>query len=141
VSTIPLFSIFSAVSELVVTVAVLYVIISNMRGQILKWKLLLAVLLFEVFVNVGYMIYRMSHITGEAGESLSPLLRGLAGLHGALSLIMLLVLIQLSFLAYWEMRRGRQYFQEHRVLSVLFIIMWLVSVLSGELFFVLRYLS
>jgi hypothetical protein len=141
VSTIPLFSIFSAVSELVVTVAVLYVIISNMRGQILKWKLLLAVLLFEVFVNVGYMIYRMSHITGEAGGSLSPLLRGLAGLHGALSLVMLLVLIQLSFLAYWEMRRGRQYFQEHRVLSVLFIIMWLVSVLSGELFFVLRYLS
>nr|BAL53769.1 hypothetical protein HGMM_F08F07C28 [uncultured Acetothermia bacterium]BAL59467.1 hypothetical protein HGMM_OP4C103 [Candidatus Acetothermum autotrophicum] len=140
-NAIPVFSIFSAASELVVTALVLYVIISNMRGQVLRWKLLLAVLLFEVLVNVGYMIYRASHMAGETSEALSPLLRGLAGFHGALSLIMLLVLIQLSFLAYWQMQRGRQYFQEHRVISVLFIVVWLVSVLSGELFFALRYLA
>lgn len=138
---IPVFSIFSAVSELAVTAAVLYVIISNMHGQALKWKLLLAVLVFEIFVNVGYMVYRASHIAAETSAALSPMLRGLAGFHGALSLLMLLVLIQLSFLAYWQMQRGRQYFQEHKIVSVLFIIWWLISVLSGELFFVLRYLS
>lgn len=138
--TIPLFSVFAALSEVIVTIAVLYVIISNMRGQVLKWKLLLAALLFEVLVNVSYMIYRASHITSETGETLSPMLRGLAGFHGALSLVMLLVLIQMSFLAYRQMHRGQQFFQEHRIASILFIVWWLISVFSGELFFVLRYL-
>lgn len=139
-NTIPLFSVFSAVSELVVTVAVLYVIISNMRGHALKWKLLLAALAFEIFANVSYMVYRASYIATGTDETLTPMLRGLAGFHGALSLVMLLVLIQMSFIAYRQMQCGRQYFREHKVVSILFIIWWLVSVLSGELFFVLRYL-
>ena len=40
---VPLFSIFSAVSELFVTAIVLYAIIKNMKGGPLPWKMLGAV--------------------------------------------------------------------------------------------------
>ncbi len=137
---IPAFSIFSAISELFVTAAVLYVIISNMRGQTLKWKLLFGTLAFELFINISYMFYRTSAIAAENPENLAPTLRGLAAFHGALSLVMFLVLVMLSFVAYRHMHLGRHYFQEHKAISILFLVWWLISVGSGELFFVLRYL-
>lgn len=137
---IPAFSIFSAISELFVTAAVLYVIISNMRGQALKWKLLFGTLAFELFINISYMFYRTSAIAAENAENLAPLLSGLAAFHGALSLVMFLVLIALSLAAYRQMHLGRHYFQGHKAISIIFLIWWLISVASGELFFVLRYL-
>lgn len=140
-NAIPAFSIFSAVSELLVTAAVLYVIISNMRGDVLKWKLLFGTLAFEIFVNVSYMFYRTSAIAAETTEALTPALRTLAAFHGGLSFVMLLSLIMLSFIAYRQALLGRHYFQEHKAVSVIFIVWWLISVGSGELLFVLLYLT
>ena len=52
---IPAFSIFSAITELFVSIAILYVIISNMHGRPLAWQLLIATLAFETIFNISYM--------------------------------------------------------------------------------------
>ena len=56
---IPAFSIFSAISEIFVTIGVLYAIITGIRsGKIPKW-IMGGVLLFELCVNIVYMAGRV----------------------------------------------------------------------------------
>lgn len=136
--TIPAFSIFSAVSELFVTAAVLYAVVRELRGGGLAWRLLGGVLLFEVLVNVVYMARRAAQ--ADAEEELSPLLRVLYPAHGMLSLLMLAALVVVYLLAVGDMRGGRAtWFRRHAGLTWGLIVLWVVSVLSGELIFVLRY--
>jgi len=140
---IPTFSQVAAISELLITAAVLYVIISNLRGRPLAWKLLLAALLYESALNIPYMIRKLP--VSEGGTSpaaeLSPALTALAAFHGMLSLLMFLALWVMGVIAYLHMRQGRRFFQEHPVLSLAFIAVWIISVASGELLFILRYLT
>jgi len=131
---IPAFSIFSSISELFVTFAVLYTVISNLRGRPLKWKLLGCVLLFEVCVNVMYMVNRAPH------AETSGTLRALFAIHGILSLFMLVSLLLIYMIATFDYKAGHPtWFQRHRVGSWVFVTLWLVAVGSGEIAFVWRY--
>ncbi len=111
-----------------------------MRGRKLKWKLLFTVIAFEIVVNVSYMIYRLFGFATERIEIESKLLRSLAGFHGILSFIMLVLLIILSYIAYKESKNNRNFFQEHKPISIIFIILWLMSLASGYIFFALFYI-
>lgn len=135
---IPAFSIFSAMSEILVTIVVLFTVTANLRGRPLRWRLLGAFLLFEVCVNVVYMIMRAGHFDAET--ELSGALATLLMMHGILSLVMLIGLILLYLISTFDFKAGHAtWFQRHKAATWVFLVMWLISVGSGEAAFVWRY--
>ena len=138
---IPAFSVFSAVSELFVTAGVLYVIRRNWTRRPFPFALFLVVSLFEALVNVMYMASR-SAAASSAGstEAISTGMKIAYAGHGLLSLLAYLIFVVLGTLAYQEQKAGRWFFPSRPALTWSFLVLWLVSIGSGETIFVLRYL-
>ena len=138
---IPAFSIFSAVSELFVTAGVLYVVRRNWTRRPFPFGLFLAVSLFEGLVNVMYMANRSASASAPAAaEALSTAMKIGYAAHGLLSLIAYLVFVVLGTLAHQEQKAGRWFFRDHPALTWTFLVLWAISIGSGEAIFVLRYL-
>jgi hypothetical protein len=137
--TIPPFSIFSAVSELFVTAAVFYMVRLNWTRRPFPLPLFIAVALFEAFVNVVYMAKRSSH-AATGVDVISPTMKLLFAGHGILSLFAFLWFVVLAVFAWQDQRAGRYFFRDRPVLTWAFLAVWFVSVGSGEVLFVLRYL-
>ena len=140
---IPPFSIFSAVSELFVTAGVLYVIRRNWTRRPFPFALFLTVSLFEALVNVMYMANRSAAAasTAAGGESLPTGMKIAFAAHGLLSLVAYLVFVLLGVLAYQEFKGGRYFFRERAGLTWTFLVVWFISIGSGETLFALRYLK
>jgi uncharacterized membrane protein YozB (DUF420 family) len=139
--SIPPFSIFSAISELFVTAGVIYVIRRNWTRRTFSLGIFMGVALFEAFVNVLYMANRAAEATsGPARHAIDPGLRLFFAVHGLLSLVGYLVFVVLGVLAYQEQRRGRFFFREHPAVTWAFLVVWTISIVTGEAIFVLRYL-
>ena len=139
---IPPFSIFSAVSELFVTAGVLFGVYRNWTRRPFPFSLFLAVSLFEALVNVMYMANRSAAAAAPgAAEVLSTALKIGFAAHGMLSLFAYVVFVVLGVLAYQEQRAGRWYFRDHPVLMWSFLVVWTISIGSGEVIFWLRYLG
>lgn len=137
--TIPAFSIFSALSELLVTAGVFVVIRRNWTRRGFPLSLFLTVCLFEALVNVMYMASRAS--AAAAGhDSVSQGMKIFFAVHGLLSLLAYIAFVILGILAYQEQRRGRFFFRERPALTWVFLAVWTVSIVSGEVIFVARYL-
>jgi uncharacterized membrane protein YozB (DUF420 family) len=140
---IPPFSIFSAISELFVTAGVFYVIRRNWTQRPFPFALFLTVALFEALVNVMYMANRSATAASAApghAEALSTGMKVFYASHGLLSLGAFLVFVVLGTLAHQEQRAGRWFFRDHPTLTRVFLVIWTISILSGEAIFVLRYL-
>ena len=138
---IPPFSIFSAISELFVTAGVFYVIPRNWTKRPFPFALFIGVALFEALVNVMYMANRSAAAAAPgAAEQLSTAMKIGYAAHGLLSLVAYLVFVVLGVLAYQEQRAGRWFFREHATLTWVFLVLWTISIGSGETIFVLRYL-
>jgi hypothetical protein len=60
--------------------------------------------------------------------------------HGLLSLLAYLIFVVLGTLAYQEQKAGRWFFPSRPALTWSFLVLWLVSIGSGEVIFVLHYL-
>lgn len=136
---IPPFSVFSAVSELFVTAGVLWIVRRNWTRRPFPVALLLAVALFEALVNVLYMANRAA----QAAAGHVPLGTGMKlffAAHGILSLVAFVGFVILALIAWQEQRAGRWFFREHPRLTWTFVILWLVSIGTGEAIFVMRYL-
>jgi hypothetical protein len=136
---IPPFSIFSAVSELFVTAGVIYVIARNWKQRPFPLGLFLGVAVFEAFVNVLYMANR----SARAASGADPISTGMKiafAAHGMLSLLAYLVFVVLGVIAWQEQRAGRYFFRERPVLTWTFVTVWMISILSGEVMFAVRYL-
>lgn len=131
------FSTFSAISELFVTAAVLYVVIGNFRGKPFPVALAFGTAIFEFCVNMFYMIARMNHV--GAKPELSKTMYALAAIHGSLSLFVFIAYVTLAALAYLDWRRGRFYFQEHKVQMYVFLFFWMLSVGSGEALYFMKF--
>ena len=137
--SIPPFSIFSAVSELFVTAGVLLIVRRNWTRRTFPLGMFLAVALFEALVNVMYMANRSAQAASGA-HPLAPGLRLFYALHGMLSLIAYLVFVILAVFAYQDQREGRFWFRDRPALTWSFLILWTVSIVSGESIFAVRYL-
>ncbi|MGH7740930.1 MAG: hypothetical protein ACRENS_02790 [Candidatus Eiseniibacteriota bacterium] len=135
---IPAFSIFSAISELFVTAGVFWVIRRNWTRRPFPFALFLTVALFEALVNVMYMASRSS--AAASGQSVAPNLRIFFALHGMLSLLAYLVFVILGVLAYQEQKEGRYWFRDRPAITWTFLVVWTISIGSGEVLFVMRYL-
>ena len=136
---IPPFSIFSAVSELFVTAGVFYVVRRNWTRRTFPLALLIGVALFEALVNVVYMANRAARASSGA-DTLSTGMKIFFAAHGMLSLLAYLVFVVLAVFAWQDQRAGRWFFRERPALTGSFLVAWTVSVVSGEVLFVLRYL-
>jgi uncharacterized membrane protein YozB (DUF420 family) len=139
-SGIPAFSMFSAVSELFVTAGVLYIMRRNWTRRTFSVAVFLVVALFEAFVNVMYMSTRAA----RASAGTEPVAAGLKmffAVHGMLSLIAYLGFVVLAVFAVQEQKQGRYFFRDHPALTWTFLALWIVSVGSGEVLFVLRYFA
>jgi hypothetical protein len=138
---IPPFSVFSAISELFVTAGVFYVIRRNWTRQPFPFALFLTVSLFEALVNVMYMANRSAaaSVPGTK-EALSTGMKLAYAGHGLLSLVAYLVFVVLGVLAYQEQKAGRWFFRERPALTWTFLVIWVISIGSGEAIFTLRYL-
>ena len=136
---IPAFSLFSAISELFVTAAVFYVVYRNWTRRPVPLPLFIAVALFEAMVNVAYMATRASRASAGA-DTLSPTMKIMFAAHGMLSLLAFLIFVVLAVYAWLDQRGGRWFFRERPALTWAFLILWTVSIGSGEVLFALRYL-
>ena len=77
----------------------------------------------------------------DADPSLSASLKLFAAAHGILSLLMLIGLIVMFILAVADEKSGRPgWFRRRPALTYAFLGLWMISVASGEAFFVMRYL-
>lgn len=137
--TIPAFSLFSAISELFVTAGVLFVVWASWNRRRFPGPLLLGLALFEALVNVLYMANRAAHAATGADAISSGMKIFYAG-HGMLSLIAYIAFVILGVLAFQEQRVGRWFFREHPKVTWAFLAIWVVSIVSGEVIFALRYL-
>ena len=137
--SIPAFSIFSAISELFVTAGVFYMVRLNWTRRPFPLPLFLGIALFEALVNVVYMANRASRAATGA-DVISPAMKVFFAAHGTLSLLAYLVFVILAVFAWQDQRSGRFYFRERPALTWAFLAVWVVSVASGEVLFVLRYL-
>lgn len=138
---IPPFSLFSAISELFVTAGVLFVVRRNWTRRPFPFALFLVVSLFEALVNVMYMANRSAAASApNATVVLSTGMKIAFAAHGLLSLVAYLVFVVLGVLAYQEFKAGRWFFRERPVLTWGFLVLWTISIGSGETLFVLRYL-
>ena len=135
----PPFSLFSAISELFVTAGVLWVIRRNWTRRTFPLGVFLTVALFEALVNVMYMASRSSAAASGAAP-MSSGMRLFFALHGMLSLVAYLVFVVLGVLAYQDQRENRFWFRDRPAVTWTFIVVWLVSIGSGEALFVARYL-
>lgn len=137
--SVPAFSIFSAVSELFVTAGVFWIVRRNWTRRPFPVAVLLVVALFEALVNVLYMANRAS-LAATGREALSTGMKLFYAGHGLLSLVAYVVFVILALLAWEEQRAGRWFFREHPALTWSFVVIWLISIGTGEAIFVLRYL-
>ena len=138
---IPAFSLFSAISELFVTAGVLFIIRRNWTRRRFALSLFLVVALFEALVNVLYMANRAAQAAAGPHAALSTGMKIFFAAHGMLSLLAYLVFVLLGVFAYQEQRAGRYFFRERPVLTWTFLVVWTVSIVSGEVIFALRYLG
>lgn len=129
------FSTFTAVSELFVTAAVFYVVYSNWQRRPFPAKLAFGVAAFEFLVNMLYMIFRMQQ--GPAPQHGQGMI-ALYAIHGSLSLLIFIAYVSLICLAYFDSKKGKFYFREHPVQTAIFIVLWLLSVGSGEVIYFLN---
>ena len=136
---IPPFSIFSAISELFVTVGVLYVVRRNWTRRPFPLWLFLSVALFEALVNVTYMATRTAR-AASGHDVVSSSMRLFFAAHGMLSLLAYLWFVVLGVIASVNQQAGKFWFRDHPAHTVAFLVTWALSILSGETIFVTRYL-
>jgi len=137
---IPTFSIFSAISELFVTAGVLYIIRRNWTRRTFPLGVFLTVALFEAFINVMYMATKSAQASSGATTGLSPAMRIFYAGHGMLSLLAYLVFVVLGVFAYQDQKENRFWFRDRPRLTWTFLVVWTISIVSGEAIFVAHYL-
>jgi hypothetical protein len=136
---VPPLSIFSAASEVLVTAGVLYVVWANWNRRRFSGLIFLALALFEALVNVMYMASRAASASTGA-ETISTGMKVFFAAHGMLSLLAYIGFVILGVFAFQEQKVGHWFFRERPVLTTFFLLIWVVSVGSGEVIFAMRYL-
>ena len=134
----PFQSTFTLFAEIIITCIVLYIFYSGYyKNRFSKWLAGFA-LGYEIIFNISYMVSRMiTHSMAVSHDTAFEI--ALAAFHGTLSLIMFILLIVFLIFAWKNYSKGVNYFKEHRKMTILFLIFWLVSVLSGILFYLIEY--
>ena len=125
----PLASTITLIMELFVASLIFFVVYFGYARNIFAKKLALFAMVYEIFFNVGYMLYRS--LVHSKTYVLNPALKIVAMLHGVLSLAMLGAVVIFFMLAWKNYAKGIDYFLAHRMATIIFIFFWVVSLVSG----------
>lgn len=137
----PAFSTFSAIAEFFVTAGVFYIVLRSYRQKGFAWLFAAALVVFEFSVNMMYMIFRMREVSAAGSQHAaggSPYGLFMAA-HGMLSLLVFVLFVVFAYLAFVAMKRNRHFFQDHPGITWGFLGLWMLSVGSGEILYVLNY--
>ncbi|MDE2312161.1 MAG: hypothetical protein KGJ93_03715 [Patescibacteria group bacterium] len=137
---IPWFSTFTLITETLVTAGVLYTFYSGYKRGRFPRAVVAVTLGYEILFNISYMAYRTT-THQETGRPDSALHVAVAAFHGIFSLLMFLALLIFFTLAWKNYKRGANYFAIHKMLMKVFIVCWLLAILSGFLFYYEAYFS
>lgn len=132
-----LLSTITLVTELLVTTSVLYIFIDGYKNNTFHPKLLFVTLAYESLFNINYMAHRTKSV--ETAK-MAPWYIGLAAFHGIFSLLMFITLVIFFILAWLNFRKKINYFTKHSLFSKIFITCWMISIISGVVFYVITYL-
>ena len=133
----PLLSNVSLITELLVSASVIYTFYQGYKHNKFPTTLVSITLLYEILFNISYMATRTKSQVGSRTFNFDVLL---AIIHGTLSLIMFVALIVFMMIAWGRYKKGQNYFKDHKILTWVFLFFWTFSVLSGVLFYILRYI-
>lgn len=134
----PLQSTLTLFAEIIITIIVLYVFYSGYRKNKFPRYLAAFAIGYEIVFNISYMVSRMlTHNVAASRDTGIEI--ALAAFHGTLSLMMFILLIVFFVFAWKNYSKGTNYFKKRKKITVLFLIFWLVSVLSGILFYIVEY--
>lgn len=138
--TPPLFSTFSAVTELLVTAAVVWFFYNALKKADYRWGVITAALIYETLFNITYMVSRLALHTSSTDVERPGWYIGFVAFHGTLSLVMFLGLIALVVWAYERRKQGMEDpLGAHRKLSWTFLVLWFVSIGTGELIYIMQW--
>ncbi|KKU52049.1 MAG: hypothetical protein A3A28_03680 [Candidatus Sungbacteria bacterium RIFCSPLOWO2_01_FULL_47_32] len=138
---IPWYSTFTLGTELLVTLGVFYIIYSAYRKNVFPFALTAFVLSYEILFNISYMVYRTFSHQESASHVDSSFHIAVAIFHGIFSLLMFISLVVFMAIAWKKYRAGINFFREHSTLTKVFLVSWLIAVLSGALFYYEAYFS
>lgn len=133
-----LFSTMSAVTELGVSAAVYTFLWAAWRHGRFHRGLIVFALTYEVLVNISYMTYRL--IVPSEGVEYSAGMGMFLAFHGLLSLVMFIGLVGLVIAAWRAHGKGLNLFRLHPSATAAFAVLWAVSVITGEVIYVVTYL-
>lgn len=133
----PFYSTFTLITELFVTSSVLYVFYKGYKENVFKSKLAFATIAYEILFNISYMFMRSSTHRDDTTATKFHIM--LAASHGLSSLLMFVALIVFMLVAYNNYKRGVNFFKAHSKLSGAFLTFWMISVISGVVFYVNTY--
>jgi len=126
---IPIASTITLIMELIIASIIFFIIFKGFAKNIFLKKLSYFAIGYEIIFNVSYMLYRT--IASQPSTQLSNSLKIFAALHGSLSLIILVAVIWLFLKAGKAYAKNINYFKVHKIQTFLFILCWVISILSG----------
>ena len=136
---IPLWSTITLATELLVTLSVLYIFYKSYRTGRFPNILASITVAYEVIFNITYMASReLGHKNPSALEPSGVIL--LAIFHGIFSLVMFIALLVFLGIAWRAYRKGTNFFALHPKITISFIILWLIAVITGFAFYYVSYL-
>lgn len=135
-SGVPAYSIFGAVSSVLVTAAILFVFYRALTGHRFLAGLYNATVAFEGVFLVSYMAYDAVVHPAAANPDLPTWMLVVSGVHGLLSLVVFVALVYVAVAAHRRGRFGRNYLRDHAGLTWALGVLAILSLLSGELIFV-----
>ncbi len=135
---IPLFSTITLIAEIIISCIVFYTFYRSYMHNKFPTPLVAFALLYEITFNISYMATRVSANTEKIEI---PWHIVLAASHGILSLIMFISLIIFMLLAWKNYRKGINYFKQHKYITIIFLIFWSISIISGILLYFVEYFT
>jgi heme A synthase len=134
----PLYSTVTLFAEIVISSIIYYTLYQGYKNNRFPAKLAGFALLYEIVFNISYMASQVPE-HAKAAKVESAFVITLAIIHGILSLIMFIALLLFFLLAWRSYKKEINYFKAHKILTMLFLIFWTFSVVSGIIFYIVEY--
>lgn len=124
----PAYSTFALIAEPFVTAAVFYTFYQGYKHNRFPEKVAFGAVAYETFFNISYMFYKLPQHLSRFNKAWYA---ALGATHGILSIIMFVGLIVFLLLAQRNYKKGTNYFREHRNISIVFLVFWLIALFTG----------
>lgn len=138
----PLFSTFTLLTEILVTIAVLTIFHQGYKHNKFLKKLTIVTLLYETIFNISYMSYRALTHEAKVGSHIhTPFHIAAAAFHGIFSIIMFIALVIFLLVAMKKYKDEHNFFKAHKIITFIFLVLWFIAILSGIFFYYLAYFT